>query len=132
MSILEAYESGEHICNVAHFATMVKLANIDGPINSDEEIVLKRLAFKLDVSEEEVKAVLKYPGNYPLIPPYTLEDRIERLNDLFEIINADHIIDVQERKMIYKYAIGLGFSSEHANREIENYILCFGGGGKGY
>ena len=56
MSIFEAYESGEHESKVSHFAAIVKLAIIDGPINPEEETVLKRLAVKLDVSEEEVKA----------------------------------------------------------------------------
>ncbi|MDV7139827.1 TerB family tellurite resistance protein [Maribacter sp. TH_r10] len=125
MTILEAYESGEHESNISHFAAMVKLASIDGPINEEEHMVLKRLAFKLDVSDEEVMVVLKSPMNYPLMPPYALEDRIERLQDLFQIIYADHIIDGEERALIYKYAIGLGFSSQDAHAEIEKCMSCF-------
>lgn len=125
MSILEAYESGEHQSNVSHFAAIVKLASIDGPINPEEETVLKRLALKLDVSVEEVKPILKHPEKYPLIPPYSLEERIERLHDLCRIIYADHKIDEEERKLIFKYAIGLGFTTDRANEEIGKCIQAY-------
>jgi uncharacterized tellurite resistance protein B-like protein len=122
MTILEAYESGEHESKISHFAAMVTLARVDGSINPQEQNVLKRLAFKLDVSEEEFKVIIKNPRKYPLIPPYGLEERKERLHDFFRIINADHIIDADERTMIYKYAIGLGFSSESGHKEIKKCI----------
>ena len=119
MTILEAYESGKHESNVSHFAAIVKMARVDGFISTEEEKVLKRLALKLDVSEEEAKQIFKNPRKYPLIPPYSLEERIERLHDLCSIIYADHIIDEAERKLIFKYAIGLGFTTEQANIEIQ-------------
>ncbi|MBT8297491.1 MAG: TerB family tellurite resistance protein [Maribacter sp.] len=122
MTILEAYESGKHERSVSHFAAIVKLARVDGSISPEEEVVLKRLAFKLDVSDAEVKMVFKNPKKYPLIPPYSLEERIETLNDLCSIIYADHVIDEEERKLIFKYAIGLGFTSEQANVEIQKCI----------
>lgn len=127
MSILEAYESGEHRSNIAHFAAIVKLATVDNPINKEEAKILENLAFKLDITDEEAKIVLKNPDVYPLIPPYTLEERLERLRDLFGIIYADHEIDSKERKLIFKYAIGLGFSSERANDEIEKGIRVYSG-----
>jgi uncharacterized tellurite resistance protein B-like protein len=127
MSIFEAYESGKHESKVSHFAAILKLGLIDGPLNPEEEIVLKRLATKLDVSEEEVKLILKNPGKYHLMPPYSLEERIERLHDLFRIICADHEIDEKERNLIFKYAIGLGFTTERANKEIEKCMQVFDG-----
>lgn len=125
MSILDAYESGEHQSNLAHFAAIVKLASVDGPINPQEKKVLERFSFKLDVSEEDAKIILKNPEKYPLIPPYTLEERIERLEDLFSIIYADNEIDDGERELVFKYAIGLGFTSERATKEIEKCIKVF-------
>ena len=126
MSILEAYESGEHESKISHFAAMVTLAGIDGPINPEERTVLKGLAFKLDVSDEEVKVILKNPSKYPMIPPYGLEERVDRLHDFFNVINADHEIDAKERAMIFRYAIGLGFSPECGEKEIEKCIASLG------
>lgn len=127
MSILEAYESGEHEQKISHFAALVKLASVDGTISPEEKIVLKRLAFKLDVADEEITPILKNPRKYPMIPPYGLEERLDRLHDFFRIIKADQKIDAEERVLIYKYAIGLGFSSERAHKEIEKSISSFGG-----
>jgi uncharacterized tellurite resistance protein B-like protein len=127
MSILKAYESGAHESNISHFAAIVKLASVDGSIDEEEKAILERLAFKLDVSDEEVKMILKNPEKFPLIPPYTLEERLERLQDLFSVIYADHKIDSEERKLIDKYAIGLGFTNERAKEEIEKCIIQLGG-----
>ncbi len=127
MSIADRFESAEHQSNLAHFAAIIKLAGVDGPINPDEEIVLKRLAFKLCISEDEVKLILKDPKKYPFIPHYRLEDRIERLQDLCGIIYADHEVDEEERKLIYKYALGLGFTSDRAKKEIEKCTMIFNG-----
>ena len=126
-SILDLYESGEHRTNVAHFAAIVSLAAVDGAINPKEEKVLRHFALKLDVSEEEFKVILKDPHKYPLIPPYSLEKRMERIHDLFNTIYADYEIDDAERKLIFTYAIGLGFSSREANDEIEKGIQVYGG-----
>jgi uncharacterized tellurite resistance protein B-like protein len=56
-----------------------------------------------------------------------LEARIERLHDLCKIIYADHEIDEEERNLIFKYAIGLGFTTDRANEEIEKCMRVFGG-----
>jgi len=122
MTILEAYESGKHESNVSHFAAIVKLAGVDGSISTVEKVVLKRLAFKLDVSEAEVKSIFKNPKKYPLIPLYSLEERVETLHDLCSVIYADHVIEETERNLIFKYAIGLGFTAEQANAEIKKCI----------
>ncbi|MGB5666575.1 MAG: TerB family tellurite resistance protein [Maribacter sp.] len=127
MTILDFYESGEHKSNIAHFAAIVSLATIDGVINNEENKVLKRLAFKLDLSKEEYEPVLKNPNNYPLIPPYSLEKRIERIHDLFNTIYADYKIDDAERGLFLKYAVGLGFSEDEAHKEIEKCIRIYSG-----
>ncbi|MFT5737028.1 MAG: putative tellurite resistance protein B-like protein [Maribacter sp.] len=126
MSIADLYDSGEHQSNIAHFAAIVNLAAVDKAINSEEEIVLKRLAFKLHISEEKYKKILKNPDASGLMPPYDLETRLERIKDLFRIIYADNEIDTAEKHLILRYAIGLGFSEEKAREEIQKCIRVFG------
>ncbi len=126
MSIADLYDSGEHQSNIAHFAAIVNLAAVDKAINSEEEIVLKRLAFKLHISEEKYKKILKNPAASGLMPPYDLETRLERIKDLFRIIYADNEIDTAEKHLILRYAIGLGFSEEKAREEIQKCIRVFG------
>ena len=128
MPIKDLFESSEHSNNVAHFAAIVAIALSDGEINEKEESSLLRFADKLDISNEEYEYIIKNSGKHPINPPYTKEERLQRIYDLFKIIYADHYIDAIEEKLILKYAIGLGFTTEKAKIIIQKSIQIFGGG----
>jgi len=128
MSYTDLFESGEHSRNLGHFASIANIASIDGEINAEEEKMLKRFARKLDIDEVEYTQVLKNPGKYPINPPNDSERRLERIHDLFEMIFSDHGIDDHERFLIEKYAIGLGYSVESAQKLIKRSIEIYSGG----
>lgn len=127
MSFKDLYGNSEHRSNLAHFAAMATLAASDGEISEQERTLLDRFANKLDISEEEYKEVMKPTNKYPIEPPVNSEKRLERLYDLFRIIFSDHFIDNEEMVLLKKYAIGLGYSSEKANKLIERSIAIFSG-----
>jgi len=127
MPILDLYEHGEQRNNVAHFATLATLAAVDGEINPKEEVVLKKFAFKLNITEAEYKEVMKKENKYPIETPHSGEKRYRRLFDFFQIIFSDHIIDDEERNIVEKYAIGLGFSPKTALQLIDKSIAIFTG-----
>lgn len=127
MAILDLYSSGEHRRNLAHFAAIATLAATDGAVNDKEKALLDRFAVKLDISEAEYKEVMKKSNKYPIDPPNNTERRLERLFDLFRIIYADHDIDSEERILIKKYAIGLGYSDAAADKVINRSIAIFSG-----
>ncbi len=127
MSFNDLFDSGTHKRNLGHFAAMATLASSDGEINENEQTMLERFARKLNIDETEFKEVLKTPGNFPINPPSTQEERLQRLYDLFKIIYADNTMDAEEEVLVNKYAIGLGFSSEKANEIIAKSIKIFGG-----
>ncbi|MAT90160.1 MAG: hypothetical protein CMC35_05665 [Flavobacteriaceae bacterium] len=128
MSFTDLFESGEHSRNLGHFASIANIASVDGALNAEEEKMLKRFARKLDIDESEYKEVLKNPENYPINPPNSSEKRLERMHDLFEMIFADHTIDDHERFLIERYAIGLGYSTEMAQKLIKRSIEIYQGG----
>jgi uncharacterized tellurite resistance protein B-like protein len=127
MSFVDLYSGGQHRTNLAHFAAMASLAAIDGEINVEEKIMIDRFARKLDISDVEYKEVMRRENKFPINPPTTSEERLERLFDLFRIIFADHDIDVEERTLVRKYAIGLGYSSDKAEEVITKSIAIFSG-----
>lgn len=127
MSFVDLYSSGEHRRNLAHFASIASLAAIDGEVNPQEKVLLDRFARKLDITDSEYAEVLKSDNKYPINPPSTSEERLERLFDLFRIIFADHEIDEEEMILIRKYAIGLGYSSESAKKVIDRSVAIFSG-----
>lgn len=128
MSFTDLFESGEHSRNVGHFASIVSMAAVDGALNSEEEKLLVRFARKLDINEDEYEEILKNPSKYPINPPNDADRRLERMHDLFEIIFADHEIDDHERFLLEKYAIGLGYTAELAQKLIKRSIQIYDGG----
>ena len=128
MSFTDLFESGEHKRNLGHFASIANMAAINGALNDEEEKLLRRFAKKLDIDESEYEAVLKNPGKYPINPPNDADRRLERMHDLFKMIFADHEIDDHERFLIEKYAIGLGYTAELAQKLIKRSIEIYSGG----
>jgi uncharacterized tellurite resistance protein B-like protein len=128
MSFRDLFESGEHKRNIGHFASIVRIASVDGELNEDEERLLKRFARKLDVTDAEYLKVRKDPKKYPLSPPNSADKRLELMHDLFEMIYADHDIDEDELHLVEKHAIGLGYTEELATKLIRRSIKIYSGG----
>lgn len=128
MSFTDLFESGEHKRNLGHFASIASIAAVDGALNSEEEKMLKRFARKLNIDESEYTEVLKNPMKYPINPPNSADKRLERMHDLFEMIFADHEIDDDERHLVERYAIGLGYTEQLATKLINRSIDIYNGG----
>jgi uncharacterized tellurite resistance protein B-like protein len=100
---------------------------VDGEVNPMEKRVLDRFAYKLGITEQEYKEVMKKENMYPLDPANSQEERLERLYDLFKIIFADYDLDDEEMVRLKKYAIGLGFPDKKADKIIEKSVAIFRG-----
>lgn len=127
MSFYELFKKGYHSRNLGHFASIVNIANIDGDLGEEEEKLIKRLALKLGIGNSEYDKILKDPSKYPIIPPNSADERLERIHDLFDIIFADHEIDSKEFVLIKKYAIALGYDHVNANELIQESINIYSG-----
>ncbi|MGC1515737.1 MAG: TerB family tellurite resistance protein [Maribacter sp.] len=127
MSFADLYTSGEHRRNLAHFAALATLASIDGEISTEERKMLDRFASKLDITKSEYEEVFKKENKYPIDPINDSEKRLERLYDLLRIIYSDHEIDAEEMIMLKRYAIGMGFTGDKADKIIERSVAIFGG-----
>jgi uncharacterized tellurite resistance protein B-like protein len=127
MSIIDKFESSEHRNNIAHLASILNMATVDGAINAKEEAIIKSFSQKLGITEEEYIIISKNPNQYPVQPNNSEEVRLELLFDLFNIIYADNHIDTAEKTLVLKYAIGLGFASSKAEEIIEKSIKIFEG-----
>ena len=127
MPFIDLYEQGTQNRKLAHFATLASLAAVDGEINPKEKAILDKFAFKLNITEAQYKEVMKKENKYPIETPHSSEQRLKRLFDFFQIIFSDHEIDDIERKMVEKYAIGLGFPIAKAEEIIAKSEAIFTG-----
>jgi uncharacterized tellurite resistance protein B-like protein len=127
MSFSNLFGTGEHSRNLGHFASIVSLAAVDGDINPSEEAQLRKFAAKLNIEEGEYEKVMQNPTSFPIEPSNSMDRRLERLYDLFKIIYSDHQLDEGEEELVKRYAIGLGFSEEAADKVIKRSIAIFSG-----
>jgi len=127
MPILDLYNHSEQRPNLAHFAALASLAAVDGEFNPQEKAILDRFANKLNITDAEYKEVMKKENKYPIEAPFEMEKRFERLFDFFRLIYSDHAIDEEERALVRKYAIGVGFSAAKADKVIARSIDIFSG-----
>ncbi|MBA3985522.1 MAG: TerB family tellurite resistance protein, partial [Flavobacteriales bacterium] len=58
MSFTELFGSGNHARKLGHFSALVNTAVIDGPLTSQEELLLLRFARKFDITELEYNEIL--------------------------------------------------------------------------
>ena len=84
MSIAEFYENGEQKQNKGHFRNLVMVAKADGVIDEGEMALLKKIAKRIGVSEEQFEAILENPTDYSINPP---ENKIERNERMFHLTN---------------------------------------------
>jgi uncharacterized tellurite resistance protein B-like protein len=119
MSIADLYSSGFKQRNRDHFAAIVRVASSDGIISAEEEAFINRLAINLEIEEEEVKTIKNNLDAYPINPPSTEQQRLERLYDLSRMVFADHIAEDAERQLIRRLVVGLGFSTSQSETIIE-------------
>lgn len=114
--------SGEQRSNIAHFASIVRLALADDIITEGEEKLLKRLARRFHILDEKYKEILENPNDYSQETPHAYDDRIEHLYDLATVVFADDEASKEEAKVLKKLVIGLGFSLNNAEKVTNEAI----------
>lgn len=120
MSFSNLYSSGFKQRNRDHFASIVRIALSDGVISKEEEAFINRTAINLEIEEQEVETIKANLDSYPINPPSTEQRRLERLYDLARMVFADKIADQEEKKIMNRLIIGLGFPYEEAEDVINH------------
>ncbi|MCW5519028.1 TerB family tellurite resistance protein [Aureitalea sp. L0-47] len=128
MAFSNLFEHGERSRKLSHFASIMRMAMVDGILKEQEQLLLRRFAEKLDITDDEYKKIAKKPSIYPMEPSNSADVRLERILDLFKMIFADNEIDDDEKRLVERYAIGLGYTEEQAAKLIKKSIEIFQGG----
>ncbi|MDG1728940.1 MAG: TerB family tellurite resistance protein [Algibacter sp.] len=119
MSFSNLFDSGFKKRNESHFAAIVRVAMDDGIITSEEQAFLDRLAQRLEIGEDDYKAILKSYNSHPINPPVSYDLRLERLYDLVRMVHVDTIKGDPEHSLLKKIAVGLGFHAVNVKYIID-------------
>jgi uncharacterized tellurite resistance protein B-like protein len=121
-TIAQFFESGEQSADKGIFNNLVMLARVDGEVAASEQNLLKRIAKRLGLTEEQVQEIMAHPESYPMVPPSSKEERFERFIQFVEMICIDGVIDPSEEKLANKYGIALGFEGDDISG-IESTVI---------
>ncbi|MCF2874819.1 MULTISPECIES: TerB family tellurite resistance protein [unclassified Tenacibaculum] len=122
MAISDLYSSGKHKQEKGHFASVVKIAKTDGIISEGEQKLLDRAAKKLHINKSEYDEILKSPEKFPVNPPVSYDERIERLYRLTKMIFADEHVDKDQVILMQKIAIALHFPTDNVEKVCDEAL----------
>ena len=127
MSRQEEFEINDPSSRLNHFANIASLACKGKHISEVEQAMLEKMARKLEIPEDKIEEVLKDSHAYPVSHVNSKEQRLEHLFDLFKMIYSDNRLDEVERLLIKRFAIGMGFQPDQAEKVIQRSIKLFSG-----
>lgn len=122
MSISDLYASGKHKEEIGHFANIVKIAKADGKISEGEEALLIKAGKNLNITVEEFTLILKNPEKFPINPPISYDERIERLYRLTKMLLIDGEAHLKEVNLLQKIVVGLHFPIANAEKVCNEAI----------
>ena len=123
MSFSDLYTPGFKSRNRDHFAAIIRIALADGIISKEEEAFINRTAINLEIEDSEVVEIKANIDSYPINPPVSEQNRLERLYDLSRMVFADNIADDAEKNLLKRLIIGLGFAVDKVDQVIEKSFL---------
>ena len=110
MSFSDLFDSEFKTRNKGHFSAIVRVALADGYSSVKEKTFLDKLAANLEISNSEYEEILENPTKYPINPPYSYNERLERLFDLGRMVYIDDELGEGQLQLLEKFGIALGFT----------------------
>jgi hypothetical protein len=110
MSFSDLFDSEFKTRNKGHFSAIVRVALADGYSSVEEKTFLDKLAANLEISNSEYEEILENPTKYPINPPYSYNERLERLFDLGRMVYIDDELGEGQLQLLEKFGIALGFT----------------------
>ena len=110
MSFSDLFDSEFKTRNKGHFFFFFRVALADGYSSVKEKTFLDKLAANLEISNSEYEEILENPTKYPINPPYSYNERLERLFDLGRMVYIDDELGEGQLQLLEKFGIALGFT----------------------
>lgn len=110
MSFSDLFDSEFKTRNKGHFSAIARVALADGYSSVKEKTFLDKLAANLEISNSEYEEILENPTKYPINPPYSYNERLERLFDLGRMVYIDDELGEGQLQLLEKFGIALGFT----------------------
>ncbi len=109
----------DHSRKKAIIGLIVEMIIADGKTNASELKFVAYVGKQLNLTDDEVDAVLRNPSDHSLTPPAAEHERLTILYLLLFAMQADAMVTAEEERLIYTYALKLGFREAIAKNLID-------------
>ena len=114
----DRYKDVGHKRNVSHFANIVRIAKSDGEVSTEEMRLLSEIAEKYNISREQFDEIVKNPDQVPSLAHLEFEERLERLYELLQMVEADRRIEKSEVTTMRNIVNGLAFPFNEVDKIV--------------
>lgn len=122
MSIFDLIFNSKKKKGKLHLRNLMNMAMADGILDDSEYEFLKNVAFKYEISVEEVD---KLKIEISKQSSYTFEkslNNFEQIYDLVKMMMADNHIDKREMQMCKVFAKKIGFTPQYVDEVVDSII----------
>jgi uncharacterized tellurite resistance protein B-like protein len=117
--ILSAFRQGDHSVR-SHMKNLIEVAAVDGQFLDVEMDLLKKIAKRNGISEQQLKEIRNNPASVKFELPSSDKARFMQLYDLVHMMSVDHEVHEEEWKLCNLYAVKFGYDRTKVNELIES------------
>lgn len=117
--ILSLFHQGKGTAK-SHMKNLIEMAAVDGNFDTVEYDLLKSIAKRNSISENQLAEIRKNPQAVKFELPSSAEEKFTQLYDLVHMMSIDKNIHVEELRLSELFAIKFGYRREFIQELIES------------
>ncbi len=122
MGLFSVFDNYANDRKRSHLKNLIEIALADGAFDESEMALVKEIAIKLELTENDIEEIRKNPESVKFTPPSSEKLKIEQLNELVKLMIVDTKIDEEEVKVCKNLAIKLNLAPNIIDDLIEMNI----------
>ncbi len=116
--ILSLFKQGKGTAR-SHMKNLIEMAAVDGNFEEVEYELLKTVAKRNGISENQLNEIQKNPQDIVFEVPTDNREKFHQLYDLVHMMSVDNAVHDEESKLCYLFAIKFGYTPTPAKELIE-------------
>lgn len=116
--ILDLFRQGKGTAK-SHMKNLIEMAAVDGNFEEIEYDLLKTIARRNSISENQLKEIRENPGGVKFEVPSDKTMKFHQLYDLVHMMSVDNAVHDEELKLCNLFAIKFGYNRERVRELVE-------------
>jgi uncharacterized tellurite resistance protein B-like protein len=117
--ILKGFKQGKGTAR-SHMKNLIEMAAVDGNFDSVEYDLLKQIAKRNNISENQLKSIHQKPTDIIFELPEDKREKFDQFYDLVHMMSIDKSIHNEEMKLCNLFAVKFGYSRERSAELIRS------------